>query len=245
MSALAGRRALVTGAGIRVGRTLAIACAAEGMDVAVHYNRSAAQAEETAAACRAEGVAAVVVGGDLSRVDECRRVVAEADEALGGVDVLVNSASNFIHAPLEDLTPEDINLALDVNLKAPFFCAQAVAPGMLARGWGRIVNLADVAGLEPWPRFLPHCISKAGLVMLTKSLAQALAPTVLVNAIAPGAVLMPDGTTPERVRRSEEKTPLGEVGTPQDVAEAMIYLLKADYVTGETLVVDGGRLVRA
>jgi NAD(P)-dependent dehydrogenase (short-subunit alcohol dehydrogenase family) len=244
MSDLAGRRALVTGAGIRVGRTLAVACAAEGMDVAVHYNRSAAQAEETAEACRAHGVEAVVVGGDLSRVDECRRVVEEADAALGGLDVLVNSASNFIHAPLEDLTPQDIDLALDVNLKAPFFCAQAAAPGMLARGWGRIVNLADVAGLEPWPRFLPHCISKAGLVMLTKSLAQALAPSVLVNAIAPGTVLMPEGSTPERVRRSEEKTPLGEVGTPQDVAEAMVYLLKADYVTGETLVVDGGRMVR-
>ncbi len=245
MSDLAGRRALVTGAAVRVGRTLALACAAEGMDVAIHYNRSAAEAEATAEECRAHGVQAAVIGGDLSRVDECRRVVAEADRALGGLDVLVNSASNFIHAPLEALTPQQIDLALDVNLKAPFFCAQAVAPGMLARGWGRIVNLADVAGLEPWPRFLPHCISKAGVVMLTKSLAQELAPAVLVNAIAPGTVLMPQGSTPASVRRSEEKTPLGEVGTPEDVAEALVYLLKADYVTGETLVVDGGRLVRA
>ena len=245
MSEIAGRRALVTGGAIRVGRALALACAAEGLDVAIHYNRSAGPAEATADECRALGVRAAVVGGDLSRADECRRVVGEAEDALGGLDVLVNSASNFIHAPLEDLTPQQIDLALDVNLKAPFFCAQAAAPGMLARGWGRIVNLADVAGLEPWPRFLPHCISKAGLVMLTKSLAQALAPAVLVNAIAPGAVLMPEGSTPERVRRSEEKTPLGEVGTPEDVADALVYLLKADYVTGETLVVDGGRLVRA
>ena len=245
MSELPGRRALVTGGAIRVGRALALACAAEGVDVVVHYNRSAAPAEATAEECRAHGVRAAVVGGDLSRVDECRRVVAEAEEALGGLDVLVNSASNFIHAPLPDLTPQQIDLALDVNLKAPFFCAQAAAPGMLARGWGRIVNLADVAGLEPWPRFLPHCISKAGLVMLTKSLAQALAPSVLVNAIAPGTVLMPEGSTPEMVGRAEEKTPLGEVGSPEDVAEALVYLLKADYVTGETLVVDGGRLVRA
>jgi NAD(P)-dependent dehydrogenase (short-subunit alcohol dehydrogenase family) len=245
VSELAGRRALVTGGAIRVGRTLALACAGQGMDVAIHYNRSAGPAEETADACRALGVHAAVIGGDLSRVDECRRVVAEAEEALGGLDALVNSASNFIHAPLEDLTPQQIDLALDVNLKAPFFCAQAAAPGMLARGWGRIVNLTDVAGLEPWPRFLPHCISKAGLVMLTKSLAQALAPSVLVNAIAPGTVLMPEGSTPAMVGRAEEKTPLGQVGTPEDVAQALVYLLKADYVTGETLVVDGGRLVRA
>jgi NAD(P)-dependent dehydrogenase (short-subunit alcohol dehydrogenase family) len=115
---------------------------------------------------------------------------------------------------------------------------------MLQRGFGRIVNLTDVAGLEPWPRFAAHCVSKAGLVMLTRTMAQALAPAVLVNAIAPGPVLMPDGSTPEQIARSAAKTVLGRVGAPDDVTGALRYLLEADYVTGTVLTVDGGRMVR-
>lgn len=241
---LAGRRALVTGGAVRLGRELALALAKMGLDVAVHYRSSAAPAEATAADCRALGVRAVTVAGDLGRADECRRVVAQAAEALGGVDVLVNSAANFVSAPFEDTTEEQVDAALAVNVKGPFFCSQAAAPGMIERGFGRIVNLSDVAGLEPWPRFAAHSAAKAAIVMLTRSLAQALAPEVTVNAIAPGAVLMPDGSSEAAVRRSEEKTVLGRVGSPADVADALEYLLKADYVTGHTLVVDGGRLVR-
>jgi len=244
VTGLAGRRALVTGGAIRLGRTLSLSLAGMGLDVAVHYRTSAAEAEGTAAECRARGVRAVTVAGDLSRADECRRVVAESEGALGGVDVLVNSASNFLSAPFEETTEEQLDAALDGNLKGPFFCSQAVAPGMVARGFGRIVNLCDVAGLEPWPRFAAHCTAKAGVVMLTRCLAQALAPAVTVNAIAPGAVLMPEGSSEAAIRRSQEKTVLGRVGSPDDVADALEYLLDADYVTGHTLVVDGGRLVR-
>ena len=244
MSELAGRRALITGGAVRIGRALSLACAELGMDVAVHYHRSAQDAEVTAEECRLRGVRAMTIAGDLSQAAECRRVVAEAELALGAVDVLVNSAANFVSGRFEDLTEEQLDLALDVNVKGPFFCSQAAASGMIARGWGRIVNMTDVAGLEPWPRFLPHCVSKAAVVMLTRSLAQTLAPTVLVNAIAPGAVLMPDGSTADRVRRSEDKTVLGRVGSPEDVGAALAYLLTADYVTGHTLVVDGGRMVR-
>ncbi|MCU0308133.1 MAG: SDR family oxidoreductase [Thermoleophilia bacterium] len=244
MSTLAGRRALVTGAGVRVGRALAQCCAEAGMDVAVHHHHSAAPAEETAAACRAHGVRAVTVAGDLGSVAGCRAVAAEAERALGGVDVLVNSAANFLHQPFEEVDEAHVDLALAVNLKAPMFLAQAVAPGMRERGWGRIVNMADVAGLEPWPRFGPHCVAKAGVVMLTKVLAQALAPEVLVNAIAPGSVLMPDGSTHDQDRRSADKAVLHRLGTPEDVAGALRYLLEADYVTGHILVVDGGRMVR-
>jgi NAD(P)-dependent dehydrogenase (short-subunit alcohol dehydrogenase family) len=244
-SPLAGRRALVTGGAIRVGRSLSLKLADMGLDVAVHFHRSAGPAAATAEECRARGVRAVTLAGDLGRADECRRVVAEAEEALGGgLDVLVNSASNFLHAPFADVTEEDVDAALAVNLKGPFFCAQAAAPGMRRRGFGRIVNLADVAGLEPWPRFIAHSMAKAGLVMLTEALAQELAPHVTVNAIAPGPVLMPAGSSPAAVRRSEEKTVLKRIGSPDDVAGALAYLLEADFVTGHTLVVDGGRLVR-
>ena len=241
---LTGRRALVTGAGVRVGRALALACADLGMDVAVHYHTSAGAAEATAADCRARGRRAVTLGGDLSRAKECRRVAREAEDGLGPIDALVNSAANFVRAPFAEVSEEQLDAALAVNVKGPFFMAQALAPGMVARGYGRIVNMTDVAGLEPWPNFSAHCVSKAGVVMLTRALAQALAPAVTVNAIAPGAVLMPAGTGPDAARCSADKTVLGRVGEPEDVAEALAYLLRADYVTGHTLVVDGGRLVR-
>lgn len=244
-SPLAGRRALVTGGAVRVGRRLALELAAMGLDVAVHYRSSAGPAEDTAAECRACGVAAAAVGADLGTAEECRRAVAAAEEALGGgVDVLVNSAANFLASPFAETTEDEVDRALAVNLKGPFFCAQAVAPGMRERGFGRIVNMADVAGLEPWPRFIAHSMAKAGVVMLTRSLAQALAPEVTVNAIAPGTVLMPDGSSDDAVRRAREKTVLDRLGSPDDVAGALRYLLEADYVTGHTLVVDGGRLVR-
>jgi NAD(P)-dependent dehydrogenase (short-subunit alcohol dehydrogenase family) len=244
-SALAGRRALVTGGAIRIGAALCREVAAMGLDVAVHYRTSAEAAERTAAECRALGVRAEPVPGDLTRADGCRAVVAEAERALGGgIDVLVNSASNFLHAPLAETTEADVDASIAINLKAPLFLSQAVAPGMTARGFGRIVNLGDVAGLEPWPRFIAHSAAKAGLGMLTRSLAQALAPEITVNAIAPGTVLMPDGSTEAAVGRAREKSVLERLGSPGDVAGALRYLLEADYVTGHTLVVDGGRLVR-
>lgn len=241
---LEGRRALVTGGAVRLGRALALACADAGMDVAIHYHSSAGPADEVAALCRARGVRAVVIPGDLSRVEDCRRVVAAAEAELGGVDALVNSAATFVAGTLAELTEEDVDRALSVNLKAPLFLVQAVAPGMAERGFGRVVNVADVAGLEPWPSFIAHGAAKAGLIHLTRSLAQALAPGILVNAIAPGTVLMPEDATSEAEARSAAKSVLGRVGDPADVARALIYLLEADYVTGHTLVVDGGRMVR-
>jgi pteridine reductase len=243
-AALAGRVALVTGGAVRVGRALSVVCAEAGLDVAVHYRSSAGPAREAVEECRARGVRAEAVGGDLASADGCRAVAAAAEDALGPVDVLVNSAANFLPAPFETTTEADLDTAFAVNLKAPFVLAQAVAPGMRARGFGRIVNIGDVAGLEPWPRFAAHCVAKAGLIMLTKVLAQELAPEVTVNAIAPGPVLMPGGSSEAAIERSRRKTVLGRIGSPDDVAGALAYLLGADYVTGHTLVVDGGRLVR-
>lgn len=243
-SPLAGRRALVTGGAIRVGRALSLCCARMGMDVAVHYRSSAVEAEETARDCRDLGVRASTVTGDLAVASDCGRVVADAQGALGGLDVLVASASSFDARAFADIDEAHIDAGLAVNLRAPLLMAQAAAPGMRAGGFGRIVFMSDVAGLEPWPRFLVHSVAKAGLVMLTRGLAQELAPEVTVNAIAPGTVLMPDGYTQGALHRSEEKAVLGRVGSPDDVAGALRYLLEADYVTGHTLVVDGGRLVR-
>ncbi|MFP5450277.1 MAG: SDR family NAD(P)-dependent oxidoreductase [Thermoleophilia bacterium] len=241
---LAGRRALVTGAAVRVGRALALCCAGAGMDVVVHYRSSPEQAEATAADCRALGVRAQTVAGDLAETGDCRRVVREAVDALGGLDALVASASTFEPRAFADIDDDHIDRTIAVNLRAPLIMAQEAAPHLRLCGHGRIVLMNDVAGLEPWPRFLVHSVSKAGVGMLTLALAQELAPEITVNAIAPGTVLMPDGHTDAAAERSAQKAVLQRLGSPDDVAGAMRYLLEADYVTGHTLVVDGGRLVR-
>lgn len=241
---LAGARALVTGGGVRVGRTLALRCARMGMDVAVHYRSSRGPAEETAAECRALGVGAVTVGGDLADAAAPARVVEEAAAGLGGLEVLIASAASFTPSAFDEIDAAHIDEAFALNVRAPLLMAQAAAVHMRAAGLGRIVLMEDVAGLEPWPRFLVHGMSKAAVGHLTRGLAQELAPGITVNAIAPGTVLMPDGHTDAAARRSAEKAVLGRLGSPEDVADAMTYLLEADYVTGHTLVVDGGRMVR-
>ena len=186
---------------------------------------------------------AVAVGGDLARADMCRRVVRDAREALGRLDALVASASTFEPRAFGAIDEDHIDRTLAVNLRAPLIMAQEAAPALRASGRGRIVLMNDVAGLEPWPRFLVHSVSKAGLGMLTRCLAQELAPDITVNAIAPGTVLMPEGHTADAAERSAGKAALRRLGAPEDVADALRYLLEADYVTGHTLVVDGGRLV--
>jgi pteridine reductase len=241
---LASRIALVTGAGRRLGRALALALARRGMHLAIHYHASAGEARVTQDAARELGVTAELFQADLADADAARRLPAQVAARFGRLDVLVNSAGIMTKATVEETTPEMWDGIMAVNLRAMFFVVQGALPWLRPAG-GRVVNLADVGGLEPWPRYAAHCVSKAGVVMLTKTLARALAPEVTVNAIAPGAVLPPeewDAAAREHLART---TPLKRLGTPGDVAGALLYLLEAgDYVTGETLVVDGGRLIR-
>jgi len=239
---LRGRPALVTGAGRRVGRAIAVALGARGMRVAVHYNESAAGAEETAAMVRAAGGEAETVQGNLGDANAPAALVDAAAARLGGLDVLVNSAAGMRRTPIGEVTPEEWDAIFALNLRAPFFAAQAAAAHM--RAGGAIVNIADLAAFETWPAYIPHGISKAGVVQMTRALARALAPAVRVNAVAPGAVMLPDEWAPEAAERLARTTPLARLGSAEDVAQAVLYLLDADYVTGETIVVDGGRRVR-
>lgn len=241
---LAGRVALVTGAGHRLGRAIAVALGERRMRVAVHVNQSVAGAEETVRLIAAAGGEAAVFQGDLrdavAAIELPRRVAAR----FGGLDVLVNAAGVMIEATVAATTPALWDDVMAVNLRAAFFTAQGAAP-LLKAARGKIVNLADVGGLEPWPRYVAHCISKAGVVMLTQTLARALAPEVTVNAVAPGAVLPPDDWGEEAHDHLARTTPLRRLGSPADVTAAILYLLEGgDYVTGETIVVDGGRLIR-
>jgi pteridine reductase len=240
---LAGRVALVTGAGRRIGRAIALALGGRGMRVAVHYNASVDGAEETAATIREGGHEARVLGADLTDVRACERLVDDAVAAFGTLDVVVNSAAVMERTPIGEVTPERWDAMFALNLRAPFFIAQRAAPH-LTRARGAIVNIADLAAFETWPAYVPHGITKAGVVQMTRALARALAPEVRVNGIAPGAVLLPDDWDQAAADRLARTTPLSRLGSSDDVTQAVLYLLAADYVTGETLVVDGGRHVR-
>jgi pteridine reductase len=238
-----GRVALVTGAGRRVGRAIAIALGAQGMRVAVHFNGSAKGARETAALIQKGGSEAHALPGDLRDPSVPASLVRATIDRFGALDVLVNSAAVMERTPFGDVTAEQWDAMFALNLRAPFLLSQAAAPE-LARREGSIVNIADLAAFESWPAYVPHGITKAGVVQMTRSLAQVLAPRVRVNAVAPGAVLLPDDWDQASRDRLIETTPLRRLGSPDDVARAVVYLIEADYVTGDTLLVDGGRHVR-
>ena len=241
---LEGAAALVTGAGKRIGQAIAIGLAQAGCDVAVHYYGSARGAEETARAVRGAGRRAELLQADLSDATASRGLADQAARALKRLDIVINSSGVMVRQPVETVTPESWDATLDLNLRAMFFVSQGAIPH-LRRAKGKIVNMADIAGMEPWPAYVPHCVSKAGVVMLTKALARALAPDIAVNAVAPGAVLLPEGWDEKAREHIRETTPLERLGDPADVVGAVRFLLAGtDYVTGTVLVVDGGRLIR-
>ena len=242
---LRNRSALVTGGGVRIGRAIALGLAEAGARVVVHYNSSAGEADEVVEVIRKAGGEAVAIGADLSRHEEVERLADEALATFGGLDILVNSASIFPPEPLEGVDRSLWERTIAVNLSAPFFLTQRVGAAMRERGGGVIVNMADLAGLQSWEGYTAHSISKAGLVHLTKLSARALAPEVRVAAIAPGTVLPPEELSEEEVRSLAERAPLRRNGSPDDVLQAVLYLVRADFVTGEILVLDGGRMLRS
>lgn len=237
---LTGKVALVTGGAARVGRAIALALAREGADVAIGYLHSSAAARTTVRELHTQGVRAVALRADLGKPAEARRLVAQAVTRLGRLDVLVNNAALFFRTPLLDTTPAQFDRLIAVNLRGAFFCAQAGARAMRKRG-GRIINIADVGAVRAWPGYVPYGISKAGVVMLTKGLAAALAPAIQVNAVGPGVVLLPEGFPRESRRRIAARIPMGRYGEPSDVAAAVCFFAACpDYITGQILFVDGG-----
>ena len=239
---LEGGVALVTGAGHRVGRALAVALGAEKMIVAVHYNASAEEADETVALIEKAGGKAKSFQADLADAASPSQLIGDVVSEFGALRVLVNSAAVMTRQPFGSVTAQDWDATMSLNLRAPFLVSQAAAAEM--ENGAAIVNIADLAAFETWPSYIPHSISKAGIVKMTEGLARVLAPSIRVNAIAPGAVLLPDDSSEKTGERMADTTPLRRLGDPGDVVEAMLYLLRSDYVTGETIVVDGGRRIR-
>ena len=239
------RIALVTGGAHRVGRSIALTLAREGAHVAITYHASADEGQQTVAEIKACGAGGLAVRCDQSDARQVAAVFDAIQAQWGRLDILVNSAAIMQQKLFLDLTPQDWDATLGVNLTGPFLFSQHAGRMMLAQSasGGVIINIADEAGLTPWPRYVHHSVSKAGVIMLTRAAALALAPEVRVNAIAPGPVLKPEGWTDERWETLRPSTPLDRLGSPQDVVEAVLYLIRAEFVTGHVLVVDGGRIL--
>jgi pteridine reductase len=240
---LDGRVALVTGAGRRVGRTIALALGARGMRVVVHYNGTRDGAEETARLITNAGGRATLEHADLRDPRAAESLVDRVVAANGALDALINSAAIMRRTPIGAVSVDEWDTMFAVNVRAPFFLSQRAVPA-LAASRGSIINIADLAAFESWPAYVPHGMTKAAVVQMTRAMARALAPDVRVNAVAPGVVLLPEGWSAEDAERLRSTTPLARLGTPEDVAHAVIFLLEAEYITGEVIRVDGGRHVR-
>ena len=232
---LAGKTILVTGAAKRIGRGIALRLAEEGARVAIHCHNSKAEARRTAEECGGAGL----FNANLESVAEIERMFADVEQRLGRLDGLVNNAARFTRLDPLDITEQDWDFIHSVNLKAVFFCCQQAARLMKRQGEGRIVNISSLGGIRPWAEHAHYCASKAGVIMLTRALSKAFAPEITVNSVAPGVIPFDD--IDERGKRMIENTPAQRGGTPSEIADAVVFFLKAsNFVTGQILAVDGG-----
>ena len=233
------RVALVTGGAVRVGRAITLALAEAGFDVVVGYHGSGAAAREMVEEVERTGRRAHAVRADLAASAGARKLAHAAATAFGRLDLLVNSASTFFATPFEEISEEEWDQVMAVNLKAPFLLIQATA-SMLAESRGHVVNIVDLSALRPWASHPHHSVSKAALAHLTRVAARVLAPRVRVNAIAPGSVLPEEDATPEAIQAAAARIPLGGWGSPEDVARTVLFLDQSPFMTGEVIVLDGG-----
>src|SRR5580658_33459 len=235
---LAGQVALITGAAKRIGRSIALRLAAEGADIIISYDTSKSDAEQLIEELKSAGRRALAVQADVSHRADVQKLFNAAETEFAHLDILVNNAGMFFAAKFEQLTEEQWDHIMNVNLKSQFLCAQSAAPIMKRQGRGRIINLSSLGGLLPWPGYTHYCVSKAGCIMLTRCLARALGPEILVNSIAPGTIQFP-GEPPDE--DYIQRVPLHRTGTGDDIAGAVVYLATADFVTGQVIAIDGGR----
>jgi pteridine reductase len=240
---LKNKVALITGGARRIGRAIALDLAAHGTSVAVHYRTSQSEADAVVAEITTNGSKAQTFRANLEHVAEIEQMVANIVDAFGRIDILINSASIFAPTPLTEITERDWDANLDTNLKAPFFLSKFAATAMRKQGAGKIVNLGDWAGIRPYKDYLPYSVSKSGLIGLTKALAKELAPEIQVNCIALGMVMPPENYSKAEIERLVGRTLTKKMGTPEDVARAVVFFCETDFATGTILPLEGGRLL--
>jgi pteridine reductase len=236
----AGKVALITGAAKRIGRSIALRLATDGADIVINYDTSKSEAEAVVGEIKSLGRRAIAIQTDVSQRAGAQKLFAAAEKEFNRLDILVNNFGTFFAAKFEELTDEQWDRVMNTNLRSQFLCAQAAAPIMKRQGRGHIINLSSLGGLLAWPAYTHYCVSKAGSIMLTRCLARALGPEILVNSVAPGTIQFP-GEAPDEDYIS--RVPLHRVGTGDDIADAVAYLAASDFVTGQVIAVDGGRLL--
>jgi NAD(P)-dependent dehydrogenase (short-subunit alcohol dehydrogenase family) len=232
---------LITGAAVRVGRTAALYLAERGAQIAFSYYLEDEPWEKTLKDIEAFGKPGLAVQAEMKSAASIQNLIDLTMDKFGRIDVLINNASVWLKAPFEEITEAEWDLAMDVNLKGPFLASQKVAPIMRAQDQGLIINITDLSAFQTWCDYAHHAASKAGLVSLTKSMAVELAPEIRVNAIAPGTVMLPENCSDEKRTWAEEKSLLKRVGSPEDVAELIEFLISSEFTTGSVYFVDGGR----
>lgn len=240
---LEGKIALITGGGHRLGKSIALALAEEGCDLMIHFNQAGEAAAETAKQARLLGVRADIVGADLSLTEGVREVYRAIDSAYGRIDLLANSAAILERRELLEVDEEHWRSTIGLNLKGAFFVLQEAARRMRSKGGGGIVNISDTASRRPWKEFPLHSISKSGLEMLTQVAAYALAPEIRVNGVIPGPTLKPTWMPDERWKEVTSRIPLKQAIPSRNIAEAVVFLMTNEYITGHSLRVDGGDLL--
>ncbi|HLC26737.1 MAG TPA: 3-oxoacyl-ACP reductase family protein [bacterium] len=241
---LRGKTALVTGGAARVGKTTALALAGRGANVAITYLTSEEKAQTTIREIESLGVRGLAVRCDISQPSEVHAMVQEVLSTLGSISILVNNAAIFYKTPFESIREDDWDRFMDTNLKGTFLCCQAVGIEMLKRQEGKIINIGDWSGIRPYKNYIPYCVSKAGVIALTKALAKTLAPHIQVNCVAPGPIIIPTDLSPEEQEEVLRGTPLRRWGSPEDIARTVLFLIEGtDFATGAIIPIDGGRLI--
>lgn len=233
---------LVTGSAVRVGKEIALTLAEKGGKIVIQYRSQENKALETSRTLEAIGSDFLILYGDISAKENWLKMKKTILEKWDSIDVLVNNASIFLKTPLFNISDEDWNLIMKTNLYGTFLGCQIMGEFMYQNRSGKIINIADVSAENVWPSYIPYCVSKAGVVALTKGLSKALAPYVTVNTVSPGTVLLADEYDAEEEKYLIERTPLKRVGDPKDIANTVAFLIEgSDFITGETIKVDGGR----
>jgi 3-oxoacyl-[acyl-carrier protein] reductase len=245
MKSTTHRVAIVTGSGRRLGRRIALALAGNGFDLVVNYLHSATGARQTVDLIHKMGRKAIAVRADVAKKADAQQLIHKTISQFGRLDLLVNNAAIFIESPWNETTEQIWDRTVDTNLKGTFFCCQSAASYMITKKHGRIINIASLGGIQAWKEHLPYSISKAGVIMLTRCLAKALAPLIAVNAIAPGTIIIDGEESPDQLHIPIDKIPLKHYGKPADITDLVLFLATtANYITGQTFVVDGGRSVQ-
>ena len=241
---LKNKVALVTGGAKRVGREIALTLAEAGANIVITYRSSAQEANRTVSEIKKRGVRAQALQVEVSSGAEVDRAVRAVVDQFGRIDILINNAANFLRVPFDELSERDFEASINPNLKGSYLFSIAAGKIMSKQKSGKIINIADWAGLRPYKNYLPYCVSKGGLITLTQALAKSLAPHVQVNAILPGPVLLPDDMSARERKKIIDETPLKRLGSPKDIAAAVRFLIEgSDFITGALLPVDGGRLI--